>query len=553
MRSVVLSVVEGKNFILGTFDTTNYQSWWKSNSFPGSVEIIYKPIHVYGQYHVCIVKMLDGTYSIYRTSNMGKTWESVYNTSDIIYTVVLIDYGWVIASTSSGWIESQIDSGKTWSTISSFAPGCQTVINVGDNILFAHDCNFIWKSEDYARSWSKVLDCHNLTWQGFHGGSMTTKYASYVAPALCGYESRIVVGCGPYLLYSDDLGLTWTMPWEWMGDPAHLQPWLLPLTNRRILQVINTDIRGHGPEEATLMVRVHLIPEGRVRYLVTNENGTRWFNTKFETQYHGDDVGAITAYSVSRVGTTERDILAVITTFDSLNNPIVQHSTNGGWNWIYANTSTATVYQGDPSQEIVSDLGQQVFEEEYIATHTWMGAPCHNYGKWVNDYNKTIRGLSFDVDILDSFRKTVGYTLGYRTYITKETTYDFDIVNQTALAKILSHDICTQNTVDESLLIGRCIQKMFETTYDIDIVNAIRLTSILSQDILSQKTIDNTYTIRMNTLESVDNSFGITMKLIDNHIDEIMTSIARYTPQAPDVRYPNIGYRPYDSRTQRVS
>src|SRR5574343_268240 len=103
MIPVVLSILEGKNFILGTFDTTNFQEWWKSEPFPGNVESIGKPTHVYGQYHVCICKMTDGTYSIYRTKNMGKYWESVYNTSDIIYTINKIDYGWLIASTSSGW------------------------------------------------------------------------------------------------------------------------------------------------------------------------------------------------------------------------------------------------------------------------------------------------------------------------------------------------------------------------------------------------------------------------------------------------------------------
>ena len=136
LKSVALSVVEGKNFILGTFDTVNFQTWWKSEPFPGAIEEIQKPLHVYGQYHVCVCKMTNGTYSIYRTKNAGVSWISVYNTSDKIYTLTLIDYGWVVGSTSAGWIESQLDSGKTWSKISSFAPSCKTVIITGNDVMF---------------------------------------------------------------------------------------------------------------------------------------------------------------------------------------------------------------------------------------------------------------------------------------------------------------------------------------------------------------------------------------------------------------------------------
>jgi len=70
MQPAVLSVVDGKNFLLGTFDTTGFQNWWKSETFPGEVESIQRPLHVYGQYHVCICKMSNGTYSIYRTKIM---------------------------------------------------------------------------------------------------------------------------------------------------------------------------------------------------------------------------------------------------------------------------------------------------------------------------------------------------------------------------------------------------------------------------------------------------------------------------------------------------
>ena len=117
MRPVTLSIVENRNFILGTFDTSGFQTWWKSLPFPGDIDYIKDITHVYGQYHVCIVKMSNGTHSIYRTHDSGKTWVQVYNTPDIIYSITQIDYGWVLASTSTGWLESTLDSGFTWTKI----------------------------------------------------------------------------------------------------------------------------------------------------------------------------------------------------------------------------------------------------------------------------------------------------------------------------------------------------------------------------------------------------------------------------------------------------
>jgi len=562
MRPVVLSVIDGKNFILGTFDTTSFQSWWKSKPFPGAIDIIQKPIHVYGQYHVCIVKMLNGTYSIYRTKDMGKTWESVYNTSDIIYTLTTIDYGWIVGSTSSGWIESRLDSGYTWSEISSFAPNCKTVINIGDDYLFAHDGTSIWKSEDYARTWSKVLTKTSWYSQPLHEGwsGWTFSWNGDVEPALAGINETIFVGFGPYLIISDDLGNTWTThPSGWNNSAFNMPNWgnasFSPRANNRILQIIVTEGAGLPTTNSGIMLRnlvgysVNYMYSGPI---VSSGYSAGWqWSTQFSQPFNSAN-GMITSYDVQRPGSPLPDLLASFTTYDSENNPIVMYSTDGGYTWYSVNTSTVTVYEGDPAQEIISGLGQQVFDEEYFTTYTWVGSACHNSGKYIVEYNKTVRNISHDMDFLVSVRNTKTIPCDVVTKIIKDKTYSFDVLNKKTNIKTYSFDVLNKNTSINQCLIGGYLQDTFTKSCNYDVVNALRLVKALSQDILSQKELIKFINMRMNLMGPAEKSCTMQMKLVDSHTDQIMNYVERYSPQLPDVRYPNIPYKPVDYNTDTV-
>lgn len=348
MRPVVLSVVEGKNFLLGTFDTTNFADWWKSEPFPGDIDSIQSPIHVYGQYHICIVKMIDGSYSIYRTKNMGKSWESVYNTINVIYTLTTIDYGWIVGSTSAGWIESKLDSGYTWSSISSFAPGCKAVINIDDDILFAHDGNAIWRSYDFAKTWKKILDKSGWTSVGYHNDNSTKSFQwdSLAYPALAGTGQTIFVGFGPYLVISEDLGKTWfthlqgwDRSWGHWGSPSGtilFSPW----KSSQILQIVVTDVNGITLDDSVVMARVLNTSDNTVRYAYSGdeyhyqEKGTGFsWKTIFSLPFATYDNGKISSYDVLRPGSRSKDRLTVVCSYNSENNAIVKYSLDGGWTW----------------------------------------------------------------------------------------------------------------------------------------------------------------------------------------------------------------------------
>lgn len=566
MRPVVLSVIEGRNFLLGTFDTTNFQSWWKSEPFPGAVESIHSPIHVYGQYHVCIVKMQDGTYSIYRTSNMGKSWVQVYNTNDIIYTLTAIDYGWIIGSTSTGWISSSLDSGYTWTKISSFAPNCKTVINIGDDYLFAHDGTSIWRSEDYAKTWSKVLTKTSWTSKSLHEGwqSWTFSWSGDASPALAGINKTVFVGFGPYLVISDDNGVTWvTHPSGWNNSAFNMPNWgnisLSPQAGNHILQLILTEGNGLSTGASALMMR-NLVGNN-VNYLYSGPNtssvynitsGPGWYwKTVFSLPYKADS-GKITAYDVLRPGSSIRDLMAAVTTYDSNNNAIVMYSIDGGNTWAQINASTVTVYEGDPSQEIISVPGQQVFDEEYHTTYTWSGAACHNDGRYIEEYNKTVRNISSDIDLLLSFRKT--YQRNYDCVLKKAKTksYTVDIAGKKNFLKAFTSRVYNKKSLTKSMVIGNYTKTSFVKAAPLDVINALRLSSEFNTDVLLLKDIPKLINMRMNLRGVATKSHSMEMKLVGNHVEEIMNLFEEYTPQLPDIRYPDIPYTPWDSRKRGV-
>jgi hypothetical protein len=571
MRPVVLSIAEGKKFLLGTFDTTNFQNWWKSEPFPGQIDEIQQPLHVFGQYHVCIVKMHNGTYSIYRTKNMGKSWEQVYNTPDKIYTLNLIDYGWVIGSTSSGWIESKLDSGYSWLEISTFAPGCQTVINISDDVLFAHDGTSVWRSYDFARSWSKVITKTGWTSKGYHVPSITQsfKWSGWAYPALAGIGQTILVGFGPYLNISEDLGETWfthlqgwNSSWAYYNSPT--SGWggsqlFSPLYNTRILQLIMTDTSGTTLNETAIMARVLKLDTNQVMYAYSGqeysfENKTTSFawKTIFTLPFANLDSGVISSYDVLRPGSSEKDKLAVVCSYDSNNRPIVKYSIDAGWIWSTLNYNNVTVYEGDPTQEIISGKGQQIWDEEYWTKSTWVGAACHNSGKYITEYNKTVRCISSDQDLLVSFRKTKNSVRDILIKEMKTKNLLVDLLSKKTKTKDGLFDILNKKNMSKNYLVSQLLQDTFEKTFEEDVVLASRnlFNCPIQLPLLKSVPISIYYDTLL--FDSVDKLYSATIELIDNHVKEILTTVAKYTPQAPDIRYDDIPYVPYDSRTQEV-
>lgn len=575
MKPVILSAIEGKNFLLGTFDTNNLVTWWKSEPFPGAISKINEPLHVYGQYHICIVKMSNGTYSIYRTTNMGKSWSMVYNTNDIIYTLTLIDYGWVVASTSTGWIESKLDSGYTWSKISSFAPGCKTVINIDDDILFAYDGYHVWRSIDYAKTWSKILSTSSFEVQDYYGlpGS-TVHYSNYSQPALAGINKYVFVAVGPYLIISDDLGKTWHRHWAYAYESGsyHVDYGTVPPFGHKfkskILQIIitNADIK---PEKCSLLCRVLLTDSNSVEYWYCGPEtqvssvhsrvtgyqtlGSMW-KKKFSYPYKGIENGRLDSCDVLRPGSTEKEMLVSFSTYDSSNNPIVKYSDTAGYTWESLSPSSVTVYEGDPNNEVYSQKGQSIFNEEYFTTYTWIGLSCHNKGYYKIDYNKTVRGISADLDLITGFLKTKQLSSNLMLKIPiKELSFDTDNLLKKTIINNYNINSAIISSDRKTFLVGSLLQD--NLGFDSDIITSLssRLSSEYDIYMYAQAANEKYTFYDIAIFTTPEKAYGMETKLIDDHVEQVMNSIERYSWQAPDVRYPDIPYNVYDSRNQSVT
>jgi uncharacterized protein YaaW (UPF0174 family) len=106
--------------------------------------------------------------------------------------------------------------------------------------------------------------------------------------------------------------------------------------------------------------------------------------------------------------------------------------------------------------------------------------------------------------------------------------------------------------MSKNYLVSQLLQDTFEKTFEEDVVLASRnlVNCPIQLPLLKSVPISIYYDTLL--FDSVDKSYSATIELIDNHVKEILTTVAKYTPQAPDIRYDDIPYVPYDSRTQEV-
>jgi hypothetical protein len=200
---------------------------------------------------------------------------------------------------------------------------------------------------------------------------------------------------------------------------------------------------------------------GKKYHFEDKKTGFAW-KTRFSLPFADETHGIINSYDVLRPGSSEKDKLVVVCSYDASNNAIVKYSTNNGWTWINLNHNNVSVYEGDPSQEIISNLGQYVFDEEYWTTSTWTGPPCHNGGKWIIEYNKTVRGLSWDLDLLAVFQKNKTYGMIYSTLTEKDKEYAVDILGKKLHDVSINPDILLKkSTIFRSLSECSLQQKLY--------------------------------------------------------------------------------------------
>lgn len=233
MRRVVLTHLPGLNYFIGTFDLDNFISWWKSAPLPGAIENIEHALWVGGPMHLCLAKMVDGTWSIFLSFDYGVNWQLVKNSAVEIMDIELVTFTWVLYSDANGdWWEST-NSGLTWTKVCTSGPVGRAffVLHKGADVtVFSHDGRYIKKSTDVARTWTTACDLNTIV-------ILEEEYIvipedeededidipdhedlTYTGPriaAIAGANNVIQASNGPYLVWSTDGGASFVSNHSW--------------------------------------------------------------------------------------------------------------------------------------------------------------------------------------------------------------------------------------------------------------------------------------------------------------------------------------------------
>lgn len=549
MKPVVLTHLPNEPRFVGTFDTASFKNWWLSNPLPGRVASIIDVDWAYGQYHVALCLMENGTYSIYRSNDYGINWQEVWNTSSRLYKVIQLDPGWLVCSASDGWYASY-NSGLSWRRISDLAPGCKEAVNLGDDTVIAHDGRDVWKSTDGCVTWRKVFDHRGTRINVVHGRYYTYKLDCDSYPALDGHGDQVLIGSGKMLFISDDRGETWN---EMYNIDYKLNCGSRSL--RRILQIVNTKI-SPDIEHNRYVIRV-ILKDSRtgypkyIRYIYNKydvygedyEGEKSRYVILFDAPYSASP--GIVAYDVLRPGSDqfERMVVSSEIKFDSLLGkyiPMIRYSLDGGETWTAPKIKNATVYPNDPTQEVSTWRGMVVIDD--YTDMVWIGCPCHNRGRWNAVRRCYTRGISGDMDL--QLRKEVIKYLPYGNIMTVKgirhtstrlrymlrKTFNvqrmFDVLTQTAFNTTHNMDTLTEiRDVGYYYTMGMPLMAILDEEIDSDIVVEKEFNIPGESNVVVKAIFDKTYNCITRCKAVVDNGIYSDMIAVTRKYHDYITNV----------------------------
>jgi len=500
MRAVTLVKLPNTPKFLGCFDN-NYDSWWYSNPLPGSVDEIVDSTWAYGQYHICFAKMLDNTYSIFQSKDYGVNWVQVLNFSYTIYTIIRIDYGRLLCSTSNGIYEST-NAGTTWSKISS-QTGLVTIKEVGDDklvgITSSGNCLYssngiTWTSASTLTSTgititsSTSTNCRKDCIDGQNGIVLNIQY----------YGASTSIDC--YMGYSQDYGHSYFTGYpsghywgnntvvHWNSNNSFMTYGLGWINNGYrysgpITKIICTGMRSNG--FPTFVIQQKLNGTNTLRhyyaYMVVPSEAPQYAYYYFVARFDALESTAtdLSAKEILSVGTGTYQRTVVFTGANTDGTPRVVTSPDGGYTWINQDVTSATIYSGpDMSQEI--GIGGAFLEDSYIST-MWTGPVCHNSGSW-NSSGYLQMGISYEMDFLT------------RLAVSREQSYSMDIYNLVPHIKTFHQDILFQKPSTKSYVFDALFRSPELFTYSMDVLNQKANLKQYSMDVLNQKANLKQYT-----------------------------------------------------------
>lgn len=340
MMPLVVTVLPEMNRVVGTFDLDSFESWWISDPFPGSVETVLDLVRVHGEYYFALCRMTDGSWTVFRSNNYGRSWSEIWTHPHEIFGFISIDWGWVVFPAADGWYETTTTGNsilKKSDAGPASLPGKGMPVTE-DRVLY-HSGSKVWATEDRAESWDLSFDGTSI-WSGDS------------SPAIAGGYSLVLAGIGPYLLRSETQGGSWEVARK--------------LTNDRIIREILA-INPSAGAAAEFVVKVELVGQDKFRYYTVTGRGEVW-TPRWDRLYSAGVTLAGYESTVPVVGGMDYLQFAGGMKFDSvLGRPVpsLKFSRNGvDWTTIdleKTHTSPTTPF--------------------LVSTYTWKvitGPPCHH-------------------------------------------------------------------------------------------------------------------------------------------------------------------------------
>lgn len=588
---VVLMSFPNCNYFYGTFDTVAFRQWWRSRPLPGNIESIKKGLHIYGRAHLAIAKLIDGTWAVYLSKNYGIDWELVFSTSEKIYDIVLIEFGWAIMNTSGGFYETT-NAGRDWTLILGLpsAPVAPAFANVGGgslstpHILMCSDGRYIWRSTDAARHWTKVCDQRAIkryipdglnSKTGGDRNSITYNGPTY--PCIAGACGFVIAGFGPFMTYSYDNGDHWIEnyhtwddfvhhndQWEWNYPPLNLV-WYRFYSGDKpqflIKQLLVTSVDGPNAYNVRFLLRYDDLQavgaDGKLYSRVFTTYpfyfGTdQYLGWRYEFQQYISPTNTeqISAYDVAVLGSVanERLTFSAQTRIDSSGNqiPSLKYSLDGDvWTDIDLNNIQIGTPEGLPL------YGGQSFGDSF-SQNVWIYSNCDNKGHWNYINGGKRQNQSQELDILVEKEKSKTFSLGAIVSKKSAETVQLDTILQgTGLEDFLLDQILEgQNTIKwriNTIIKGQASQEV-----SLDAILSASHIQNQELDAILQVGIKRFYRLGLLLGGKTPVTFQLDMMLERYRLNERLSRMENVTPQFLDLDVPFIPSTPYNSSLETL-
>jgi len=586
MTPVALVSLPNLPYLLGTFDTTKFREWWRSNAFPDDLENIKKGFHIYGRTHLALAKRKDGRWAVYRSKNYGIDWERVFLAAvgETIYDIVLITFGRAILNTSLGFYET-VNAGTTWNLVLGLpsAPNAPAFYNIGNgDILMCTDGRYIWRSTNIARSWTRILDMQTI--MHVDAKNYVGRYTGPSIPCIAGANGRVIVAHGPFILMSENAGLSFAyVPnWDWSSaaGPASLLPPQAVVHNRMwdmttnpgflISQLLISSVDGTSGEDVVFILKLNDVrPVSGFTDLFawtfkSFTSGTKtgsvvgintWWKPVFQ-QYLMPKEGEcnITSYDVAVMGQSSNDKLmfSAQTRIDPLTgNPIpsLKFSTDGGATW--TDIDIGKIKIGDPSGGGI--YGGSMMDENFVKI-TWVAASCNNYG-WYHStelYRKQCQSYEMDLNIQGPKTVTMDYMLDAQIGKGHTKSQEMDAILSADIAAPYNIDYMAEAIHSKSYQLDRNLETLITKEYEVDTINSADTSISDTLDVLIFARAKKYYHLGLLIAGKTSFGYNIDAILVKNRLNERLSGIEREIVQFLDIDVPSIPYAPLDSRKETL-